>query len=186
MAKLRASHAAVARAAAARAVARHVLALPEYASARAVALHAALPDEVPLDAVAEAAVAGGRVLALPRMQGERLCFARVERWDTLVRGRFGIPEPAATAPEVRLARGDLVLLPGVAFDARGGRLGRGGGHYDRALAALREAPHLVGVGFAFQLVARVPMAAHDRRVDAFVCERGATRCSVRDRSGDPG
>lgn len=185
MAELRASCSAAAREAAARAVAGHVLALPEYASARAVGLHAALADEVPLDAVAEAVLAAGRVLALPRMDGERLHFARVERWGTLVRGRFGIQEPPATAPEVLFTRGDLLLLPGVAFDAGGGRLGRGGGHYDRALAALRETPYLVGVGFAFQLVARVPLAAHDRRVDAFVSERGTTRRALRDPSVDP-
>lgn len=162
-----------------------LLHLPAFANARAVALYAALPDEVPLDAVAEAVLAGGRVLALPRMQGDRLCFARVEQWRTLARGRFGICEAPAAAPEVAFARGDLVLLPGVAFDAQGGRLGRGGGHYDRAIAALESAPSLTGVGFAFQLVASVPMDAHDRRVDAFVCERGVTPCGTRDPRVDP-
>lgn len=174
-----------ARDAAARAIAEHVLAMPAFGSARIVAVYAALPDEVPLDAVVAAALASGRVVAMPRMQGDRLRFARVESWRALERGRFGIPEPPAAAAEVSFARGDLVLLPGVAFDAHGGRLGRGGGHYDRALAALPSMPHLVGVGFAFQLVASVPMDVHDRRVEAVVCERGVTPCGPGDPPGDP-
>lgn len=185
MARRRSEEAAAQRALAARAVAGHVLRLREFASARAVAVYAALPDEVPLDALADAVLAGGRELAVPRMERDRLRFVRVESWSALEPGRFGIAEPPATAPGVVLERGDLVLLPGVAFDARGGRLGRGGGHYDRALAALRSAPLLVGVGFAFQLVAQVPMDAHDRRVDAFVCERGVMRCPARDPLADP-
>lgn len=173
------------RASMADAVAAQVLGLRAFSTARAVALYAALPDEVPLDAVAEAVLAGGRVLALPCMRGDRLHFAHVEAWRTLARGRFGICEPPAGAPEIAFARGDLMLLPGVAFDVQGGRLGRGGGHYDRAIATLESTPVLAGVGFAFQLVPQVPMDVHDRRVDAFVCERGVTPCGPRDPRVDP-
>lgn len=168
----------------ARAVAVHVLGLRDFASARVVALYAALPGEIPMDAIAESVLAGGRSLALPRMEGDRLRFAQVESWRNLARGRFGILEPPAAAPEVAFASNDLILLPGVAFDARGGRLGRGGGHYDRAIAALRPTPHRIGVGFAFQLVAHVPVEPCDQRVDAFVCERGVTDCRAGDPRGD--
>jgi len=168
----------------ARAVAAHVLGLRDFASARVVALYAALPGEVPLDAIADAVLAGGRSLAMPRMEGDRLRFVQVESWRNLERGRFGILEPLAAAPEAAFASSDLILLPGVAFDARGGRLGRGGGHYDRAIAALRPTPHLIGVGFAFQLVAHVPVEPCDQRVDAFVCERGVTDCRAGDPRGD--
>lgn len=184
MAARRAACSRAQRAATGSAVAAHVLALCEFASAHTVVLYAALADEVPLDAVADAVLASDRILALPRMQGDRLRFARVEQWRALVHGRFGILEPPGAAPDAALDDGDLVLLPGVAFDAQGGRLGRGGGIYDRAIAALGASPRLVGVGFGFQWVARVPMAAHDRRVDAFVCERGVTRCPRRDPPGD--
>jgi 5-formyltetrahydrofolate cyclo-ligase len=164
----------------AQAVTQHLLGVPELARAGVAALYAALPDEVPLEGLADALLAEGRVLALPRIEGDRIRFVRLESWRTTTRGRFGIAEPPAAASELALGRGDVVLLPGVAFDLRGGRLGRGGGHYDRAIEAMHAAPYLVGVGFAFQLVAQVPMDVHDRCIDAFVCERGLTICGTRD------
>jgi 5-formyltetrahydrofolate cyclo-ligase len=71
-----------------------------------------------------------------------------------------------------LTRNDVVLLPGVAFDRNGWRLGRGGGHYDRAFPPGAESPWLVGVGYSFQWLAEVPHDSRDRRVDAIVTEHG--------------
>lgn len=76
------------------------------------------------------------------------------------RGKFGIPEP--TTPEYT-GDIDLVIVPAVAFDANGRRLGRGGGYYDRFIKKLTHAV-LVGVGYDFQLVDEVPAARHDQRV----------------------
>ena len=67
---------------------------------------------------------------------------------------------------------DIAFLPGVAFDRWGGRLGRGGGYYDRVLSKARpELPFLCGLSYAFQVVDRVPMGPHDMRVDAVVSEK---------------
>lgn len=84
------------------------------------------------------------------------------------------------APSLRPA---VILAPLLAFDARGGRLGQGGGHFDRTIAQMRQSPlvnspsgggqiWVVGVAFAAQEVAAVPMAAHDQRLDAILTERG--------------
>jgi 5-formyltetrahydrofolate cyclo-ligase len=163
-----------ARADAGRAVARFVRALPEYARAARIAAYAAIPDELPLDELLGHVIAAGRTLLLPRIEDGALVFAAA-RLDDLRTGAFGIAEPMG--PSIALTPDDLVLVPGVAFDASGGRLGRGAGFYDRALSAYPAAPACFGVGFAFQLVARVPTEPHDRRVDGVVTELGVVRAA---------
>ena len=80
------------------------------------------------------------------------------------RGKFCIPEPTTPAYEGEI---DLVIVPAVAFDAKGRRLGRGGGYYDRFIKKLTHAV-LVGVGYDFQLVDEVPAARHDQRVHRII------------------
>lgn len=164
-----------ARTAAGRAVARLVLAMPEYVRASRVAAYLAMPDELPLDELLEAVVASGRTLLLPRMEDGALAFVAA-RLDAVRAGAFGVREPVGGDVTAWTAT-DLVLAPGVAFDADGGRLGRGAGHYDRALPARVDAPACFGVGFSFQVVARVPIEPHDRRVDGVVTDAGILRAA---------
>lgn len=174
------------RAVAGEAVARRVQATPEWSAAERVALYVALPDELPTDALLRAVLGSGRTLLLPRAVGTGVEFAAQRDLGRLVRGRSGVAEPAPDAPAERLAPGDLVLAPGVAFDRGGGRLGRGIGAYDRALAA-GPRPPCFGLAFAFQLVDAVPVAPHDQRVDAVVTELEVVRVEgARDPALDPG
>jgi len=124
----------------------------------------------------------GARLCLPVVDGEAMAFrAWSGRDEDLVPAGFGALGPGATAPECAPA---IVLAPLLGCDWRGGRLGWGKGYYDRMLAARDAAaargagarPFVVGVAFACQLVADVPMDAHDRRLDAVVTERGYRRC----------
>jgi 5-formyltetrahydrofolate cyclo-ligase len=159
-------------AAAAAACAEHLLAVAGIRGALRLALYAALPDELPTRPLFEALGELGIPRLLPRVGADgALGFAAVERWEDLAPGRYGVPEPPPHAAELRLGAGDWVLVPGLAFDAAGWRLGRGGGHYDRALAGW-AGPRVVGLGYAFQLVEQVPRDSHDRPVDAIVTERG--------------
>ncbi|MHA7838159.1 MAG: 5-formyltetrahydrofolate cyclo-ligase [bacterium] len=141
-----------------------------------VALYASLPGEVDSAPLFESARGSGRVTLLPRMRpGTQLEFVPIEGFEALRRGRYGVREPDEAVAARALEPGALVLVPGLAFDRRGGRLGRGGGYYDRALARLgggAERPLLVGVAFDFQRVERVPMSGHDVFVDAVVSEEG--------------
>jgi 5-formyltetrahydrofolate cyclo-ligase len=125
---------------------------------------------------------------LPRVVAGRLEFAAVDDLATLETGRFGVLEPGAASSPVELTPSDLVFVPGVAFDRDGGRLGRGGGHYDRAFPSAPSAPVLVGVGFSLQLIERVPMGPLDRRVDGVITEVGVARVLPLpgDPSSDPG
>lgn len=103
----------------------------------------------------------------------------MQSWDALRRGRFGVLEPPAGAV-VRPQAGDVVVVPGVAFDRDGGRLGRGRGYYDRAFpVGAEEAPRLVGFAYSVQLVERVPCDSRDRRMDAIVTEDGVHRVTSR-------
>jgi 5-formyltetrahydrofolate cyclo-ligase len=160
-----------------RCVAEHVLASPEYRSAARLGLYAALPAELPLRDLFEAARDEGRICLLPRcVAGGVLEYARVGRWSDLRAGRYGVLEPSATQAPEALAASDLVLVPGVAFDCRGRRLGRGKGYYDRTFPPeRREGPRLFGAACACQMTERVPSGAQDRRMDAVVTEEGIIR-----------
>lgn len=165
------------RAGAARAVAGHLEEQPEYVRCDRLVVYAALPDELPLSEVARRAVAVGKRLLWPRAHaGGSLTFATSDRVESLVPGRYGVPEPPPTVPSEELGSDVLVLVPGVAFDSRGVRLGRGGGFWDRALAETRGAI-VFGVAYELQCVEHVPREQHDRNVDAVLTELGVRRSS---------
>lgn len=158
------------RAEAGRAMARHVLAWPGLRPGRRVALFVALGDEIPTSALMEGLRGRGQPLLLPRAARNRLEFVEVSDEPPLIRGRFGVPEPDASTPPSELRAEDLVLVPGTSFDRTGGRLGRGGGWYDRSLVASLE--DVFGVAYSFQVVERVPVTERDRRVRGVFTEQG--------------
>ncbi|HEX2066790.1 MAG TPA: 5-formyltetrahydrofolate cyclo-ligase, partial [Candidatus Thermoplasmatota archaeon] len=111
--------------------------------------------------LANAAWRAGKRVLFPRVTPGGLALQAVAGWSGFQLGPLGIPEPAAGSPSAAPEEADLAIVPGVAWDARGGRLGRGGGHYDRLLPRLRLA---WGIGFASQVVPALPVLAHDRPV----------------------
>jgi 5-formyltetrahydrofolate cyclo-ligase len=171
-ARRRALSAAEADAVAAR-VCEHLFAEPTIADARRVALYAALPDEVPTRPLYEALASAGTPCLFPRVApGRRLVFALVERWEDLHPGGYGVLEPSEAAPVFEPGHGDVVVVPGVAFDREGRRLGRGAGYYDRTFPPSdRPQPLLFGVSCEVQIVESVPCDSRDRAMDAIVTER---------------
>lgn len=113
----------------------------------------------------------GHVVALPVAQSREgaLVFRRHGPDDPLVPDALGIPSPALEAPAVLP---DVVFTPLLAFDRRGGRLGQGGGHYDRTLENLRRMKpvFVVGLAYAGQELPEIPMEPHDQRLDAILTE----------------
>ena len=136
---------------------------PEWRGAGTVLLYRNLPGEFSTVGLANAAWRQGKRVAMPRVAGPGLlALHEVRAWtDLRPGGAFGIHEPAPTLPRLEGAEVDLALVPGVAWTRDGGRLGRGGGFYDRLLPDLRLA---WGVGFDVQVMASVPMEPHDVRV----------------------
>ena len=141
----------------------------EWARASSVLLFAPLPDELDVWPLAELALMAGKTVALPAFDpGTNGYVARqiVDLSRDVVAGKFGVREPAESCVEVLLNQLDLVLVPGIAFDARGGRLGRGKGFYDRLLAGVRGTK--CGVAFDEQLVDAVPVGPHDIRLNCIL------------------
>jgi 5-formyltetrahydrofolate cyclo-ligase len=162
---------AEARAEASRAIAARLSELPAWRAAGTVALYAALGTEVDTAEVHRLAMASGKRVAWPRLSPGRRAmeFAACAGAD-LVPGRAGALEPPPAAPSVRPSEIGFVAVPGVAFDASGGRLGRGRGHYDATLALLPRATWKVGLAFDAQIVPAVPREPHDAVLDAVVTE----------------
>lgn len=153
------------------AIARHILRQLPPRPGRRFALYADLADEMPMRPLFEA-IRRVSIPLLPRVEGARLEFLPVRRWSDLRKGAFGVLEPSVGARAYRFSRDDAVVLPGVAFDRSGQRLGRGAGFYDRAFGGAQAGPLLIGAGYAFQLLAHVPHGPFDRRVDVVATERG--------------
>lgn len=166
-----------ARAAAEAEIARRVWTVPEIAGARALLIYASLPEEVSTDAIAEEARRRGMVLVYPRCLPDRaLALHAVDTPDALLAGRFGIREPDADAcPIHRVEDVDAALIPGLAWDRAGHRLGRGAGYYDRLLADPRWRGFRCGLFFAAQETPAIPRDEWDVRLDAVVTEREVVR-----------
>ena len=142
---------------------------PVWRVAGPVLFFAPLPEEPDIWPLLAEAIAAGKPVALPAfIPGTNHYTPRriTDPVRDLVVGNFGIREPAATCAEVSLNRLDLVLVPGIAFDARGGRLGRGQGFYDRLLATVKGTK--CGVAFDEQIVDAVPVGPMDVRLNCIL------------------
>jgi 5-formyltetrahydrofolate cyclo-ligase len=185
--RMRQARAAISRDAAtdaARMAASHLLGLAELDGMAVAGLYAAFDDELGTREAADALRARGIVVAYPRIAPpERLLrFHLVHGPDDLEPGPFRIPQPAARAEAVDIDRISMLIVPGLAFDARGGRLGWGKGYYDATLAddhSLRHRPLYVGYAYAFQLVPEVPQRSHDVSMDLVVTDAGVIRAGER-------
>ena len=166
------------------ALARRALGLPEVAGAHAVAAYVSVGAEPGTLALVDALRARGVRVLLPALLPDNdLDWGEYTGAGSLARvrhgGRMELFEPAGErlGPEA-VTRADVVLLPGVAVDGRGLRLGRGGGSYDRVLARLEAAgarPALLVLLYDREVVAHVPAEPHDRPVDAVVTPSGVRR-----------
>lgn len=183
---LRASHPAAARAARSAAICRAVMALDAWRDARVVALFSSLDEEVDLRPLVDDARARGLTVCLPCVTDADGPLTFRVAWSPagdqpLVAGVWGIEEPAAGAPVVAPEDVDLAVVPCLAVDPSGHRLGYGRGYYDRSLARMTRAVS-VAVAFDFQLIAEIPSEAHDVPVTWVVTDRTTLR--ARPRGGD--
>jgi 5-formyltetrahydrofolate cyclo-ligase len=156
-------------------VCRLVAALPALGRAARVALYAALPGEV--DPAALEPLLAAPLYPRVAEAGRGLSFHRARLVD-LQPGRYRLREPRPEAAAVSLSPGDVVLVPGLAFDRNGARLGWGMGHYDVALATARGALR-IGLGHGFQLVDAVPEGPGDERMDLVVTPHGVVSTGAR-------
>jgi 5-formyltetrahydrofolate cyclo-ligase len=160
-------------------VLERLLALPRVAEASGVMLFASFGSELPTATFAAALRERGARTYLPYLSGGRIEAAEVDpdRPGALVASSYGPREPADRTPAPPGAL-DVVVVPGLAFDRHGHRVGYGGGYYDAFLRRLGPGPLRVGVGFHEQVVDEVPHGAGDERVHVLVTDRDTISCGA--------
>jgi len=165
-----------------------LIALPEYHRARAVMLYLPISQEVDTAEIALHAWRQDKAVLAPKVNRRQRHMLAVEIHsldDGLARGEFGIREPADGEPWP-VEEIDFIVVPALAYDGSGGRLGRGGGFYDRFLADpnIRALP--CGLGFDEQVVDELPVHAHDLPVAVLVTDKRVLRfdsCNSADGAG---
>jgi 5-formyltetrahydrofolate cyclo-ligase len=150
----------------------------DYKKSTMVAAFTSIRGEIDTYLILEGILAAGKKLALPHVSKDKsqLRFYEVKNLNHLTPGEFGIlcPPPIHAVPMDAV---DLMLVPGLAFDHQGFRLGFGKGYYDRILPHMRPDAVSIGLCYSFQVVDQVPAGTHDIPVKALLHEKGMEYCS---------
>ncbi len=147
---------------------------------RAKVIHAFIPDEnrqeVNLIPLLEWVISNQKKLLVPVIEGSELISVELTSFNHLEKNSFGVREPVMRVPSSLESEIDLVLVPLLAVDSKGNRLGYGKGYYDRFFKRLNSQAFKLGVAFEFQVLNRVPATESDIRLDAVVTESGTMLC----------
>lgn len=147
------------------------LASEAYQRAQSIYGYLSYNQEVRTEEILRRALADGKRVAVPKVFGDDMKFLWIDDLDHIAPGAFNIPEPIADDPEADDFTA-LILMPGLAFDPEGHRLGYGGGFYDRYLAEHHDHT-LVALCYDFQLFDHLETEAHDIPVDLVIADRNA-------------
>jgi 5-formyltetrahydrofolate cyclo-ligase len=145
-------------------------AVPSFSQSSAICMYASLPEEVDTRNSIEQLFQQKKNVVVPKVgKGGLLDLCRISSLSDLKPGKFHIPEPDNTHEIVSPLLIDVFIIPGVAFDRQGNRLGRGRGYYDRLLQGIR-AP-IIALAYDFQVIAQVPRASYDVSVPVIITEK---------------
>ncbi|NTV50207.1 MAG: 5-formyltetrahydrofolate cyclo-ligase [Geobacteraceae bacterium] len=159
-----------------RAAQLNLLSLDEYIRAECIALYAPAHNETDTGMILTASFHAGKRVLYPAVCGHQMVFRHVERIEELQEGAFGILEPCPTGVDHQADEADLIVVPGVAFDLTGHRIGYGKGFYDRFLQHPGCRAHLVGLCHDFQLTADAISAdVHDIPMEIVVSDKRIIR-----------
>ncbi|MEO8386649.1 MAG: 5-formyltetrahydrofolate cyclo-ligase, partial [Betaproteobacteria bacterium] len=161
-----------ARAAASQAIIEKVCGLPAYQHARTAFVYSGFGSEIDTHTLIERIIADAKIAVLPRVDraAQTLVLHSVNGVADLATGKWGIREPHTDAPVMSISSIEFMLMPGVAFDRAGNRLGYGRGYYDKLLLSADPALARVAAAFSCQIVVKVPVGSHDQRVDSVITE----------------
>ncbi len=159
------------------AIAKHICDMPAFRDSQTVMLYMALPQEVHTAAILAESRHQGKRVTVPVVKPCGLVTAALPTGQLQFQtGPFGIPEPAVSTGIISPEDIHCVMVPGIAFDRRGTRLGFGKGYYDRFLCRLPVTTHVCGLAFSLQIVQHVPDLPHDVRMQSLVTEQGVLLC----------
>ena len=153
---------------------KRVLELPIYQESKTIGLYASFNNEVSTSILFDKALEDGKKVLFPyiRKADRELAFLPVHGLDELELGQFGIMTPPfGEGKEDYIGDIELLVIPGVSYDLKGGRIGYGGGFYDKTLHKLAKLPFILALAYEFQVLDELPMLPHDIRVNAVVTER---------------
>lgn len=152
----------------------NVLSLPEYQEAKTIFTYYSIGHEPDTRQFIRTALEMGRVVAIPQVTGSTsMEFALIESMETLVKGSHDIPTVGLQAKRLRPGPDDIMLVPALAFDSEGNRLGRGKGYFDRYLAGIDT--FTVGLCWDAMIMQELPYDEHDIPVDCIVTEEKISR-----------
>lgn len=147
--------------------------LPAFAAAKSVAAYVSKDSEIQTHTLIRQLLAAGRQVSVPVFSGKHYRLAQLRDFDADLRpGHWGILEPKIVTPPAR--EPDVWLVPGLAFDVKGNRLGRGLGYFDRLLE--RAGGVKIALAYDFQILKEVPVKAHDVQMDFIVTETQIINC----------
>jgi len=156
-------------------IADHVLRARWFETAETVFAYLSYRSEVETMTIVGEALRYGKRVAVPKVEGSRMQFYAIFSENDIREGYRGILEPVSCGAAVTPKDDDLILVPGVAFDRLGYRMGYGGGFYDRYLSENRAMYKTVGLAFSEQICERIPTDEYDIRLDMIITEKGAVR-----------
>lgn len=151
-----------------------VISLPDFLKAKTIFYFASFRSEVNTLPQIEEALRSGKRIVLPKVDNanKRLKLYEILNTDEIKLGFWGIPEPEAIPERERdINEVDLVIMPGVAFDTQGTRLGYGAGYYDKLLSGLKRNIPLIAIAYEEQIVDTLPSEDHDVRIDMIVTDK---------------
>lgn len=154
-----------------------LMGLPEFGRARVVMLYLPIPGEVDTGRIVARAWQDGKTVLLPKVlsaRGDMIAVAYRTVDDPMVLGRYNIQEPAGDEPWP-VDRIDFIVVPALAYDRLGNRLGKGGGYYDRFLAQPGMRATACGLAFTEQVIESVCAEAHDRKIPLLVTDQEVLR-----------
>ena len=147
---------------------RRLLASDAYRRCETLFCYVSFRNEVDTHCIIEQALADGKKVAVPRVEGSDMHFYSIASLAELRKSSYGILEPGEGARRAVPENGDLMLVPAAAFDTCGYRIGYGGGYYDKYLDGYPDL-HTIGLAYDFQMLDRLPIDDYDRSVTEVIC-----------------
>lgn len=151
--------------------------LPEFKKAKIILFYVSIRGEVRTDKMISESLEKGKRILVPfaDLKNKTLLISEINDLDELSPGAFGIPEPK-NPKEFPLERIDIVVIPGIAFDMKGNRVGYGMGFYDRFLKTLKPHVHKIALSYGLQIVSGIPTDGEDVRVNKIITEKEIIGC----------